>query len=66
MPPTYPATTVKIPLAEDLSPADILSDLDNILSLGYGELRVSVQDHRIVTSSTTTHRRRRHTKAPHK
>jgi hypothetical protein len=64
MPATYPATTVKIPLAEELSPADILADLAIILSSGYGELRVTIQDGKILTSSTTIHRRRRHTSAP--
>jgi hypothetical protein len=30
MPQTYPADTVNIPLAEDLTPADILADLSGV------------------------------------
>jgi hypothetical protein len=65
MPATYPASIVKIPLAEDLSTADILADLSSILSHGYGELLIKVQDHVIITSSSTIHRRRANNR-PHR
>jgi hypothetical protein len=57
--PPLSITLVKLAMPEDqLTPDDILQSLDTILVHGWGELRIVVQNHVILTISPTIHRRR--------